>query len=46
MANENINIQENSCRFGHSRIEIAWNTYSHLYPREEERTVNVLNKIA
>jgi len=46
LANENINIQEISRRLGHSRIEITWNTYSHLYPREEERAVNVLNKIA
>lgn len=30
---------------GHSKIEITWNTYSHLYPREEERAVNILNKI-
>ena len=46
LANENINIQEISRRLGHSRIEMTWNTYSHLYPREEERAINVLNRIA
>ena len=46
LANEGINIQEIARRLGHSRIEITWNTYSHLYPHEEERAVNVLNKVA
>lgn len=46
LANEGINIQEIARRLGHARIEMTWNTYSHLYPREEERAVNVLNKIA
>jgi len=46
LANEGINIQEIARRLGHSRIEITWNTYSHLYPREEERAVNVLDNIA
>lgn len=45
LANEGINIQEIARRLGHSKIEITWNTYSHLYPREEERAVEVLNKI-
>jgi integrase len=45
LANEGINIQEIARRLGHSRIEMTWNTYSHLYPREEERAVNVLNGI-
>ena len=45
LANEGINIQEIASRLGHSKIEITWNTYSHLYPREEERAVNILNKI-
>jgi len=46
LANEGINIQEIARRLGHSRIEMTWNTYSHLYPQEEERAVNVLNNIA
>jgi integrase len=45
LANEGINIQEISRRLGHSKIEITWNTYSHLYPREEERAVAILNKV-
>lgn len=45
LANEGINIQEIARRLGHSKIEITWNTYSHLYPREEERAVSILNKI-
>ncbi len=45
LANEGINIQEIARRLGHSNIEITWNTYSHLYPREEERAVEILNKI-
>ena len=46
LAYEGINIQEIARRLGHSRIEITWNTYSHLYPQEEERAVDILNKIA
>lgn len=45
LANEGINIQEVARRLGHSKIEMTWNTYSHLYPREEERALKVLNKI-
>ena len=45
LANEGINIQEIARRLGHSNIEMTWNTYSHLYPREEERAVNVLNRV-
>ena len=45
LANEGINIQEIARRIGHSKIEITWNTYSHLYPREEERAIKILDKI-
>lgn len=45
LANEGINIQEIARRLGHAKIEMTWNTYSHLYPREEERAVAILNKI-
>ena len=45
LANEGINIQEIARRLGHSKIEITWNTYSHLYPREEKHAIQVLNKI-
>ena len=46
LVNDGINIRKIVRRPGHSKIEITWNTYSHLYPREEERAVNILNKIA
>ena len=45
LVNNGINIQEVARRLGHSNIEMTWNTYSHLYPREEERATEVLNKI-
>lgn len=45
LANEGINIQEIARRLGHSNVEMTWNTYSHLYPREEERAVAILNRI-
>jgi len=46
LANEGINIQEIARRLGHAKVEMTWNTYSHLYPREQEKAVGVLNKIA
>lgn len=45
LCNEGINIQEVARRLGHSNVEITWKTYAHLYPREEERAVAVLNEI-
>lgn len=45
LVNEGINIQEIARRLGHSDVQMTWNTYSHLYPREEERAVGILNKI-
>lgn len=45
LCNEGINIQEVARRLGHSDISMTWNTYSHLYPREEERAVKILNKV-
>lgn len=46
LVNEGINIQEIARRLGHAKIEETWNTYSHLYPREEDRAIAILNKIA
>jgi len=46
LANNNINIQEVARRLGHAKIEITWNTYCHLYPREEEKAVAILDSIA
>lgn len=45
LVNEGISIQEVARRLGHSKVEITWNTYSHLYPIEEERAVAILNQI-
>ena len=46
LANAGINIQEIARRLGHTKIEETLNTYSHMYAREEEKAVDVLNKIA
>lgn len=46
LVNEGINIQEIARRLGHSDVQMTWNTYSHLYPREEERAVEILNRIS
>jgi len=45
LANMGINIQEIARRLGHSNIEITWNIYSHLYPKEEEKAITILNAI-
>jgi len=45
LANNGINIQEIARRLGHAKIEMTWNTYSHLYSREEEKAMQVLDKI-
>ena len=45
LANEGINIQEIARRLGHSDIETTWKTYAHLYPRENERAMKVLENI-
>jgi integrase len=45
LANAGINIMEISRRLGHSNVQQTWNTYSHLYPREEERAIEVLNGV-
>ena len=45
LANNGINIQEIARRLGHTNIEITWNIYSHLYPHQEEKAVEILNKL-
>ena len=45
LINEGINIQEIARRLGHSNVQITWSVYAHLYPREEDRALSVLNKI-
>lgn len=45
LCNEGINIQEIARRLGHSNVQTTWQVYAHLYPREEERALQILNKI-
>lgn len=45
LINEGISIQEIARRLGHSNVEITWKVYAHLYPREEERAIKILNSI-
>lgn len=45
LVNAGINIKEIANRLGHSKVEMTWNTYSHLYPKEEERVISVLENI-
>lgn len=45
LCNAGVNIKEIARRLGHSNVEITLKTYSHLYPKEEERAVAVLNQI-
>ena len=45
LVNMGINIQQVAKRLGHTKVEITWNTYSHLYPREEERAIEILNAV-
>ncbi len=45
LINEGINIQEIARRLGHEDVQVTWKTYAHLYPREEERAVAILDKI-
>lgn len=44
-ANNGINIQEVARRLGHSNVSITLKTYAHLYPKESERALTVLNSI-
>ena len=45
LANMGINIQEVARRLGHAKVEMTWNTYSHLYPKEEEKAIAILNAV-
>lgn len=45
LCNEGINIQEIARRLGHSDVSMTWNTYSHLYPKAEEKALEVLEKV-
>lgn len=45
LANNGINIQEIARRLGHSDVNTTLRTYSHLYPKESERALKILNDI-
>ena len=45
LINEGINVQEIARRLGHSDATITLKVYAHLYPREEERAIKILNSI-
>lgn len=45
LAHAGINIQEIARRLGHSKVSTTLNTYSHLYPAEKERALEVLNSV-
>ncbi len=45
LINEGINVQEIARRLGHANATITLKVYAHLYPREEERAIKVLNAL-
>ena len=45
LVNSGILIQEVSRRLGHTNVEITWNTYSHLYPKQESAALEILEKL-
>ena len=45
LINEGINAGEIARRLGHSNVTTTLKVYAHLYPREEERALQVLNAI-
>ena len=42
LCNEGINIQEIARRLGHSDVQMTWNTYSHMYPKQDEKALAIL----
>ena len=45
LCNAGVNIKEIARRLGHGRVEITLKTYAHLYPKEEEVAVSVLDNL-
>lgn len=45
LCNAGVNIKEIARRLGHSDVEMTLKIYSHLYPKEEERAVSILDGI-
>ena len=46
LINSGISIQEIARRLGHEDVQLTWKVYAHLYPREEDRAISILNQIA
>lgn len=45
LINSGINALEVARRLGHSTVEQTLQTYSHLFPKESEKALNILNNI-
>ena len=45
LCNAGVNVKEIARRLGHANETITLKTYAHLYPKEEERAVAVLNGV-
>lgn len=45
LANSGIEIMEIARRLGHSNVQETWRTYAHLYPSQEEKALEILNRI-
>lgn len=45
LCNNGVNIQAVAKRLGHADVRETWNTYSHLYPEEEDRAVALLDDL-
>lgn len=45
LVNNGILIQEVARRLGHSKVDVTWNTYSHLYPKQETEALKVLESV-
>lgn len=41
---ENCDSKCNFCN-NVAKVEMTWNTYSHLYPKEEEKAIAILNVV-
>ena len=45
LINGGVNIKEISRRLGHASVEVTWNVYSHLYPSQESKAIEVLDSV-
>lgn len=42
LCNAGVNIQEIARRLGHANVQETWRTYSHMYPSEESKAIQIL----